>query len=286
MKAEPKPLPPAVLVADSITKLGEEVAGRVLVAASHGGLYPGYLAAAARLRGVIFNDAGIGLDEAGVASLARLDDLAMPAATVGNFSARIGNGADMIAHGVVSRVNRTADALGCRPGDTCRACALRMAASPFSGPAESPPPYEEARTLLRQGAPGEPSIWGLDSASLVRPEDAGQIVVTGSHGGLLGDRPETALRVDALAAVFNDAGIGIDRAGISRLRALNERGIAAVTVAAESARIGDARSAWATGRISAANEMALRVGAYSSMGIPEFADLVIRYRQQRGGAQR
>jgi hypothetical protein len=267
-----------VLVADSITKLGDEAAGRVLVAASHGGLYPGYLAAAARLRGVILNDAGIGLDEAGVAALPYLDDFAMPAATIGHFSARIGNGADMIARGVISRVNRAAEALGCRPDDTSRACALRMAAASFSGPAGNPPPYEEARTLLRQGGPGEPSVWGIDSASLVRPEDAGQIVVTGSHGGLLGDRPETALRVNALAAVFNDAGIGLDRAGISRLRALNDRGIAAVAVAAASARIGDARSAWATGRITAANESALRVGAYSGMGIPEFADLVIRHK--------
>jgi hypothetical protein len=273
-----------VLVADSITKLGEEADGRILVAGSHAGLYPGHLAAAARLRGVILNDAGGGLDEAGIAALAFLDKLWMPTATVGHFTARIGNGADMIARGVISRINSAAAALGCRVGETCYTCAVRMAvAAPSLALAGVPPPYEEARTLLRQGASGEPSVWGLDSASLVRPEDAGQIIVTGSHGGLLGGRPETALRVDALAAVFNDAGIGIDRAGISRLRALNERGIAAVTVAAASARIGDARSTWKIGRISAANDAALRVGAYSGMSIPTFADLVIGYRQHRQG---
>ena len=42
------------------------------------------------------------------------------------------------------------------------------------------------------------------------PEHVGAIVVTGSHGGLLGGKPETALKYDALAALFNDAGIGIE----------------------------------------------------------------------------
>src|SRR5438270_784638 len=79
----------------------------------------------------------------------------------------------------------------------------------------------------------------IDSASLVRPEDAGAVVVCGSHGGLLGGRPETALRVDAFAALYNDADRGCEDAGISRLPALAARGIAAATVSAWSARIGE-----------------------------------------------
>ncbi len=79
------------------------------------------------------------------------------------------------------------------------------------------------------------------------PEHVGAIVVTGSHGGLLGGKPETALKYDALAALFNDAGIGIDEAGTTRLAALDARGIAAATVAADSARIGDARSTYEDG---------------------------------------
>ncbi len=101
----------------------------------------------------------------------------------------------------------------------------------------------------------------LDSVSLVRPSDAGQIVVTGSHGGLVGGDPAAALRVDAFAAVYNDAGIGVDEAGLGRLPALESRGIAAFTVAAASARIGEARSTLDNGIVSRANPTALRLGA-------------------------
>ena len=261
-----------ILVTDSITKLGAEAAGRVAVAASHGGIYAAYLAAKWKLRGVILNDAGIGLDEAGIAGLPYLDALGLAAAVVGHDSARIGDGADMMARGIVSHVNRAAARLGCSPGARCGETATALLRGiPPSG---EPPVYAEARFLLRRN-PGEAPVWGLDSNSLARPEDAGAILVTGSHGALLGGKPETAIGVNALAAVYNDAGIGIDRAGISRLPALDARGIAAATVSAASARIGDARSAWATGRLSAVNRLAARAGAAEGMGVPEFVDRIL-----------
>ena len=123
-------------------------------------------------------------------------------------------------------------------------------------------------------------VVAIDSASLVRAEDRGAIVVTGSHGGLLGGKPEAALRVEALAALFNDAGIGIDAAGIGRLPALAARGIAAATVAADSARIGDARSTFSDGRLSHVNEAAARFGA-AGMPAREFVDRVIRATRAR-----
>ena len=62
------------------------------------------------------------------------------------------------------------------------------------------------------------------------------------------------------AAFYNDAGIGIDEAGVSRLPALDRRGIAAATVAAESARIGDARSSYEDGVLSRVNSCAGALG--------------------------
>ena len=100
-----------------------------------------------------------------------------------------------------------------------------------------------------------------DSASLVGPDDAGRIVITGSHGGLVGGDPARALKTEAALAVFNDAGGGIEDAGVTRLPALDVRGIAAVTVSHGSARIGDAASAWKTGAISHANGAAAALGA-------------------------
>jgi hypothetical protein len=130
----------------------------------------------------------------------------------------------------------------------------------------------EARVLLR---PGAIPVWGLDSNSLVRAADAGAIVVTGSHGGLLGGRPESAIKAAVLAAVFNDAGIGVDAAGLGRLPVLAARGIAAATVAADSARIGEARSTWETGLLSAVNAPAAAAGAAPGMTVRTFVACVL-----------
>ena len=260
------------LTADTVTKLDERHVGRVVIAGSHGGVYCGYLAAKAGVRGIILNDAGIGKDNAGLGSLVYLDALSMPAATVAAMSARIGDGDDMARRGVISHVNAAAAALGCAAGQSAAECATKMLVAPASH--WLPPDQAEARSPIRQ-RPGEPEIWALDSASVVHPEDAGRILIIGSHGGAPGGKPEMALRVDALAAVFHDAGVGIDGAGISRLPFLDQRGIPAATVSAASARIGDGLSIWETGVLSHVNDTAAALGAAVGITVPAFADLVI-----------
>ena len=134
-----------VQLADSITKLGPQFRGTVLVAGSHGGSYCGYLAALAGLRGVIFNDAGVGLDNAGIGALDYLQQLGMAAATVAHTSARIGDGVDMLVRGRISHCNATANSLGCAVGQTCQETAEIMQGSEaFEGDA---PAYEETRKL-------------------------------------------------------------------------------------------------------------------------------------------
>ena len=132
------------------------------------------------------------------------------------------------------------------------------------------------------GPTAEPlPVWALDSASAVGPEHVGAIVVTGSHGGLLGGQPATALKYDALAALFNDAGIGIDEAGVTRLPALDARGIAAATVAASSARIGDARSTYEGGIVSRVNARAAALGIAPGASAREFVAAVRRIATDR-----
>jgi hypothetical protein len=256
--------------ADSITKLGPRFRGAVLVAGSHGGRYCGYLAALGGLRGVIFNDAGIGKDGAGVGSLDYLQSLEVPAATVAHTSARIGDGADMLDRGRLSACNKIAGALGCAPGQPCREAAEAMGRGrAFEGDV---PDYKESRTVLR---PSPVRVIACDSASLVEPDDAGAIIVTGSHGGVLAGRPGYGIAAQARGAVFNDAGVGIDRAGIQRLKILEQAAIPAATVDAQTARIGDARSAWETGIISHLNPQASKHGARVGMTVPAFVDLLI-----------
>ncbi len=262
---------PAVEIANSVTKLDARHRGCVLIGGSHGGVYAGYMAAKAGVRGVILSDAGVGLDQAGIGALSYLDGLGLAAATVGHGSCRIGDGADMAARGRISHCNAAAAAVGVRVDMAARAAADAMrAARPPEG---EPPVYEESRFLLDDPGAG-PKVWGIDSTSLVRPEDEADIVVAGSHGGLMGGAggdPAGAIRYDVVACAFNDAGIGIDEAGISRLPVLDGRSIPAVTVDHMTARIGDARSHWDTGRISRTNQLAAAAGVRVGMDLPAFA---------------
>ena len=249
-------MPGAPLLLDSITDAGAQARGRVAICGSHGGRLAAALASQAGLGAVILHDAGVGLDRAGVLGVEEAAEVGLAAAAADAWSCRIGDGADMAASGVVSLANRLAAALGVVPGMAVAEAARRLA--------DAPPPHgalpmpAEARRTLRVGAV---EVVLADSASLVGPEDAGALVVTGSHGGLVGGDPARALKAPARLAAFNDAGMGRDRAGAARLPALEARGIAAVTVAHDSARIGEAASTLDTGRISAANAPARAMGA-------------------------
>jgi hypothetical protein len=251
-----------------VTRL-DGAAGKVLVAGSHGGLIAAFLGAKAGVHALILNDAGLGKDRAGIAGLAYLEDIGMAAAAVDCMSARIGDGADMLARGVISHANAYAALRGVVAGQACRDAAERMRDAP--PPHSPPPPYAEGRWRV---AEGPPEIWALDSIGMVEPQDAGRVLIIGSHGALHGGKRESALGVDAAAAVFNDAGIGADRIGISRLPALAARGIPAATVDCMSARIGDGRSAWETGVISHANGAAIALGAARGMAVHRFAGLI------------
>ena len=271
---------PPILTADSITRVADEAAGVVVVNGSHGGVYAAYLAAKLGVAAAIFNDAGVGRDRAGIAGLDYLAALGIAAAAVGHDTARIGDGADTIARGIITHANSVAVALGCLPGLACREAAARLQEAARSE--RAPPPAREGAFLL---IPQPPALWALDSASLVAAEHAGTLVATGSHGGLLGGRPDTALKADALAALFNDAGIGIDEAGVSRLPALDDRGIAAGTVAAASAPIGDGRSTYEDGILTRVNRRAAALGIAPGMSAREFVAIVRRPAAKPEGRQ-
>jgi uncharacterized protein YunC (DUF1805 family) len=106
---------PLVLV-DSITEAVGGPASCVLVSGSHGGLSAGRFALQARPLLAVFNDAGIGKAEAGVAALALLQDAGVAACAVAHGSARIGEARSTLNDGIVSRANAAAEALGARPG--------------------------------------------------------------------------------------------------------------------------------------------------------------------------
>ncbi len=108
-----------VRVVDSITELGPQDAGCLAVSGSHGGISSARYALAARPRLSIFNDAGVGKDDAGLAALPFLQSHGLAACTVAHSSARIGEAQSTLDEGIVSHVNALAQALGVVVGQRC-----------------------------------------------------------------------------------------------------------------------------------------------------------------------
>ena len=251
-----------MILLDSVTDAGGH-GGAVALAASHGGVFAAICAARAGLRAVILIDAGIGLGRAGVAGLDALDEVGMAAACLDVATAPMGDGAAM-PKGRVSAANGAASALGVAPGMAAVEAARRLADAPF--PRGAPPEAAEARALFDVPGLARPVVLA-DSGSLIRPEDAGAIVVTGSHGNLVGPGGHPLPGAPALA-VFNDAG----GAATSRLPDLATRGVPAACVSHWSARIGDARSTWG-GTISALNAPARARGLFEGMRLSDLPGL-------------
>lgn len=240
----------AIVAVPSVTKLPPETDGAVVVGGSHAAVYAAYLSAKAGARAAIHNDAGIGRDDAGISGLAwaQAQGMAMAAALSG--SARIGDGADMLRRGVISRANPLAAACGVEPGQAVAEAAERLKAAPW--PRSRPAPLVEGRTMAGR-------ILCVDSISLAGPRDRGRIVASGSHGGV--PAGETAAAFGPRFALFNDAGFGMEHAGVAGLALLDQAGIAGATVSTMSARIGDGRSTLLDGFISEVNDSAYRLGA-------------------------
>ncbi|WP_373824766.1 hypothetical protein [Achromobacter insuavis] len=263
----------AARILDSITKLAPTDAGRVVIAASHGGSYAAYCAARGRVRAVVLNDAGVGWQQAGIAGLDELQQWGVAAATADYRSCRIGDGADMARHGIISHVNGLAHALGCRPGMAVAQAARRLADADMAP--TWPAPRHEARAVLATPADGTPRVIGADSVSLLEADDDGRIAVTASHGERLAGLATDGVRPRPWLVTFNDAGIGKDSAGIGRLPLLQQRGIAALTVSAHSARIGDARSCYEDGVVSCANARARELGCRIGAPLKSFIDALL-----------
>lgn len=115
-----------IILMDSITKVTPDDEGAIVVSASHGGASSGEFALAVPLSLVVFNDAGVGKDEAGVAALAMLESRKIAGVTTSHTSGRIGDAEDMWHHGVISRTNATAAALGLAEGQQLKNAALGL----------------------------------------------------------------------------------------------------------------------------------------------------------------
>ena len=262
-----------ILTVASCSNIRAEHRSHVVVSGSYGGRYNAFNAAKWPVRAVIMNDAGIGKDKAGIIGLDFLDQIDLAAATADAGTCHIGDGEHMLAHGIISHVNRNAAAIGCTPGQSVRDCARRMRAAPV--PTVAPPPITEGARFVMRDVPGEPALICADSIGMLQPDDAGRIVVTASHGALSGGRPDNVGPLDIYAVFFSDAGGGMDGAGIARLDDLDRKGIVAGATSAASAPIGDSRALYHDGILSHVNGPASRHGGRVGMKLKDFIDVLI-----------
>ena len=91
----------------------------------------------------------------------------------------------------------------------------------------------------------------MGSTSFANAAHRQDVLCVGSHGGRVNALP--LLAVCPRGVIFNDGGLARDRSGVGALRLLDEAGVAAAAVDAMTARIGDPRSTWETGVLSAVN---------------------------------
>lgn len=115
----------AVRLMDSITSITPGDAGHVIVSGSHGGRSSAGFALPVAARLVVFNDAGVGKDAAGVVALEMLQVRGTAAVCVSHDSARIGDAQDAWAGGRISHLNAAAAALGLERGQTLQEAVLQ-----------------------------------------------------------------------------------------------------------------------------------------------------------------
>jgi hypothetical protein len=273
-----------ILLADSITHVPDQSQiPPVVICGSHGGWAAAVFAAHKRIKGVIFNDAGGGKEQAGIAGIFFLEKQGIYAATVDAFTARIGIAGETEA-GILSHVNAPAKEAGIRPGILARKAAEIMQEAPAlqaGGVSRTPEEFEEQMTVIHISPAGY-RIVTMDSNSMVTPENRNDIILTGSHGGLVGSAP--AVKYPVIAAFYNDAGIGKEGAGITRLPWLQKAGIIAAAVDAATARIGIGMETYETGIISHANRLALEMGIAPGMRARDAAWRILREKEKNAPA--
>ncbi len=263
----------AIVTAASSATAPAETAGNVLISGSYGGVYNAWHALRKGARAVILNDAGGGRNNAGISGLDWLAALGIAGATADCWTCHIGDGEHMLEHGRISYVNAVAAKLGCVAGQSVRACAERLQSAEQSTAAI--PGIAGGKRFALANLHGGRAVLGLDAAPLLEPGDAGAIAITGSHAALFRGRPDNVIAVELFAAFFNDAGVGLNNAGIARLADLDSRMIAA-TVSARSAEIGNARDTYEHGVISYVNRPAAAAGIAPGMRLRDVAEQLSR----------
>ncbi len=280
-------LPEGVILLDSLGDLQPDNVSPVLVCASHCG-DNGTFARKLKnchVKAVFLNNAGIGKNQAGISGLVHYEAENIMACAVDCNSAEIGVARDTWESGIISHTNNLAVKAGIQTGDSVQeavAKIINLIDLPSSIQINK---HSESAVNEKQESTGKVdlkkqiqiqiegvSITVTDSITFLNENNAGDIVVCGSHGGI--SAGHYAQKHGLKAVFFNDAGIGKNNAGIKGLDGLNDAGIIACTVDCMSAEIFNGQDTLDNGIITVCNQLAKAKNIREMMTVKEAIKLI------------
>jgi hypothetical protein len=271
----------AFLVTDSYTYCDDRIKTTdVIIAGSFAGEIAAAMALRRGARAFLGNAAGIGRNGAGVSGLTFGQRLGVPVAALSEQSARLGDGPDGYAHGVIACVNALARVLGVWKGMSCAEAATRLLQASPGVVGRGDASFDNQREIVYDGPEGQ--VTTMISVSFATAENAGQVICAGSHTASVTGHYVTAYGFPVAGVICNDAGIGKDHSGIAGSEILNKAGIPAASVAAMSACIGSGKSTYEHGMISHCNAVAQVRGVRRGQPAKE-ACLALLRAYHRGG---
>lgn len=280
-------LPEGVILLDSLGDLQPDNVSPVLVCASHCG-DNGTFARKLKnchVKAVFLNNAGIGKNQAGISGLVHYEAENIMACAVDCNSAEIGVARDTWESGIISHTNNLAVKAGIQTGDSVQEAVAKIInlidlpssiqinkhfESTVNEKKESTGKVDLQKQIQIQieGV----SITVTDSITFLNENNAGDIVVCGSHGGI--SAGHYAQKHGLKAVFFNDAGIGKNNAGIKGLDGLNDAGIIACTVDCMSAEIFNGQDTLENGIITVCNQLAKARNIREMMTVKEALKLM------------
>lgn len=274
-------MPEGIVLLDSLGDLQPSNTSAILVCGSHCGDNGAFARKLknCHVNAVFLNNAGIGKNKAGISGLVHYEAENIMACAVDNNSAEIGVARDTWESGIISHTNTLAQYAGIQIGDSVQVAVAKII-SRIERPISSQ--NKNIESLIDEKKENSSkvdlkkqittqidgvSITVTDSITFLNENNAGDIVVCGSHGGVSAGHYAEKHRIKAV--FFNDAGIGKNGAGVKSLESLSEVGILACTVDCMSAEIFNGQDILENGIVSVCNQLAKSRNIKEGMRVKE-----------------
>lgn len=262
-------LPEGIVLLDSLGDLQPDNTSPILVCGSHcgGNRDLARQVKSCNIKAVFLNNAGVGKNQAGIKGLTHYQAENILACAVGHNSAEIGIAQDTWENGIISHMSSQAEDVGIKIGDSVKEAVAKIIN--IIDLTSSTQKNKNSECLIDEKKENSNkidlkkqiqiqidgiSITVTDSITFLNENNAGDVVVCGSHGGI--SAGHYAHKHAVKAVFFNDAGIGKNSAGVKSLASLSDAGILACTVDCMSAEIFNGQDVLANGIITVCNQLA------------------------------